>query len=191
MKVNLSRRVFFRPLPVFGLASLAVLCGGALLADPKAEEGKPSAASEASANLPATVDEARGRARWLHEVVHGALQVMHRDFFDEEAVGLSLPSQSLDDVFDEMSRTYQVEIRWLGVNANKGKDHLPKDRFEEQASAALLSGKMEYEAVEGKRYRFAGHIRLQNECLKCHVPERKTLEDRMAGLAISFPMALK
>lgn len=183
MKVNLSRRVFSHPLSLLCLVATAALGGGMLVAEP--EEGAEKKAS----NLPTTVEEARGRARWLHEVVHGALQVMHRDFFDEDSVERSLPSQSLDDVFAEMSRTYRVEIRWLGVNATKGKNHLPKDRFEEQAAEALRSGKMEYEQVDGKRFRFAGHIRLQNECLKCHVPDRRSLEDRVAGLAISFPMA--
>ncbi len=184
MKVPLSRRVLSHPLPFLCLASLTALCGGMVVAEPE------QAPKKEASNLPTTLEEARGRARWLHEVVHGALQVMHRDFFDEDSVERSLPSQSLDDVFAEMARTHDVEIRWLGVNATKGKNHLPKDRFEEQAAEALRSGKMEYESVDGKRYRFAGHIRLQNECLKCHVPDRRSLEDRVAGLAISFPIAI-
>lgn len=139
------------------------------------------------ASLPATIDEARGRARWMHEGFHGALQVMHRDFFDDEDSG-SLPSQSLDDVFKEMAKSWSVEIRWLGVNATKGIDHEPKDRFEENAAAALESGKKEFEQIESGRYRYAGMIRLQNECLKCHVRDRTTLEDRVAGLTISFPL---
>lgn len=136
---------------------------------------------------PATVEEARARARLLLEAFHGALQVMHRDFFDEDAVEQSLPSQSLDDVFSEMERSHSVKVRWLGVNANKGKNHLPINRFEEAAVEALLAGKGEHESVEGRRYRFAGAIRLQNECLKCHVPNRTTLEDRLAALSITMP----
>ena len=189
--MKVKSRSFLCRLPAFLVTGLAVLLihGGAIPgARVRGEEPPPSA--ERKANLPATVDEARARARWLHELVHGALQVMHRDFFDEDLVERSLPSQSLDDVFAEMERSHEVEIRWLGVNATKGKDHLPKDRFEEAAAAALLEGKAEHEAVEGSRYRFAGMIRLQNECLKCHVRDRKTLEDRVAGLAISFPLAV-
>lgn len=181
------------PLRLFAVPALALaLLAGDIGPTSRADDKKPAtrtSAAKAPANLPKTLEEARGRARWLHEVVHGALQVMHRDFFDEDLVERSLPSQSLDDVFAEMSRSHSVEIRWLGVNATRGKDHLPKDRFEEQAAAALLSGQTEYEAVEKGRYRFAGHIRLQNECLKCHVRDRTTLEDRVAGLAIAFPMA--
>ncbi|HRQ89399.1 MAG TPA: DUF3365 domain-containing protein [Bacteroidia bacterium] len=167
--------------PALGLALFAGDFG-------RAEDEPTAKAVFAKGDFPSTLEEARGRARWLHEVIHGALQVMHRDFFNEDDAG-TLPSQSLDDVFKEMFRSHEVEIRWLGVNANRGKDHLPKDRFEEKASEALKSGSTEYEAVEGKRFRFVGMIRLQNECLKCHLPNRKTLEDRMSALAISFPMA--
>ena len=123
----------------------------------------------------------------MHEGFHGALQVMHRDYFEDEDSG-SLPSQSLDDVFKEMAKSWSVEIRWLGVNATKGINHKPKDRFEEKAAAALEAGEIEFEQIEAGRYRYVGMIRLQNECLKCHVPDRTTLEDRVAGLSISFPL---
>lgn len=174
-----------------GVSLLVSFCWmGGLRAEPEsAAKPKPAEADKVAASFPSTLEEARGRARWIHELVHGALQVMHRDFFEEDDPGISLPSQSLDDVFSEMARSHQVKLRWLGVNANKGLDHLPKDRFEEEAAAALRAGQTEFERFEGNRYRFVGMIRLQNECLKCHVPERKSLEDRVAGLAISFPMA--
>jgi CxxC motif-containing protein (DUF1111 family) len=171
------------------IAVLSLVMGGGSLIERVAGEEEPIVAKAEPQNLPRTVEDARGRARWVHEIIHGALQVMHRDFFDEDAVERSLPSQSLDDVFAEMARTHGVEIRWLGGNATKGKDHFPKDAFEEAAVAALIAGKPEYEAVETGRYRFAGPIRMQNQCLKCHVRDRKSLEDRVAGLAISFLLA--
>mgnify|MGYP000086893032 CR=1 FL=1 len=175
----------------FVFLSLIFIAGTSVLSEPATAEDNQAASGPAAENLPRTVGEARGRARWLHELVHGALQVMHRDFFGDDQNDHTLPSQSLEDVFAEMARSYAVEIRWFGVNANRGKDHLPKDRFEQQAAAALLAGETEYESIEGGRYRFAGRIRLQNECLKCHVPNRQSLEDRMAGLAISFPIAVE
>lgn len=171
------------------IASLILSFGGGGWLDRAAGE-EPAAASPAPENLPKSVEEARGRARWIHELVHGALQVMHRDFFEEDEVEKILPSQALDDVFAEMARSHRVEIRWLGGNANKGKDHLPKDRFEEDAVAAMFAGKEEYDAVEKGRFRYVGMIRIQNECLKCHVRDRKSLEDRFGGLAISMPLAL-
>lgn len=181
----------FRSIAWGAFAVLASVGGGLIAARAGGEDSIPSAAVSTTANFPRTAEEARGRARWMLELVHGALQVMHRDFFDENAVEKSLPSQSLDDVFAEMARSHSVEIRWLGGNANKGKDHLPKDRFEEQAVAALFSGKTEHESVEDGRYRFVGMIRIQNECLKCHVRDRKSLEDRFGGLAISMPLAVE
>jgi hypothetical protein len=153
----------------------------------KTPEERLADTARREASLPATIEDARGRARWMHEGFHGALQVMHRDFFDDDEAG-TLPSQSLDDVFKEMARSWAVEIRWLGVNATKGIDHEPKDRFEERAAAALAAGEIEFEQIEAGRYRYVGMIRLQNECLKCHVRNRTTNEDRVAGLAISFPM---
>ena len=183
MDVNsISKRLClsFRKLLLIAVLALSVSSG---------QEPNPVEVRQ-NENQPVTLDDARGRARWMHELVHGALQVMHRDFFDDEGTA-SLPSQSLDDVFAEMAKTWAVEIRWLGVNATKGADHLPRNRFEEQAAEALKAGKMEYESIEGSRYRFAGAIRLQNQCLKCHVRDRTTLEDRVAGLVISFPMKIE
>jgi len=188
MQVKLLQLFFPR---VSGSLLLLILGGAAFsLAAAPDEDGEAVQTEKAKENLPSTLEEARGRARWLHEGFHGALQVMHRDFFDDDEAG-TLPSQALDDVFAEMARSWSVEIRWMGVNATKGIDHHPKDRFEEKAAAALLSGEKEYEQIEEGRYRYVGMIRLQNECLKCHVRDRTTLEDRVAGLAISFPLKMQ
>ena len=65
------------------------------------KESQPSEHQETqdNNNSPSTVDEARGRARLLHETIHGSLQIMHRDFFREDE-GLPIPSHSLEDVFN-------------------------------------------------------------------------------------------
>ncbi|MDF1812905.1 MAG: DUF3365 domain-containing protein [Verrucomicrobiales bacterium] len=161
------------------------------------EESKSTASKDAEAkakqkskvSIPKSAEEARGRARWMHEAIHGALQVMHRDFFGDGDDGdFPLPSQSLDDVFVEMSRTWNVDIRWLGVNATKGKDHHPRDRFEEAAAQALMEGSTEYEKVSEDRYRYVGVVHIRNECLKCHDRSRTTLDEKVAGLAFSFPL---
>ncbi|MCB1079455.1 MAG: DUF3365 domain-containing protein [Verrucomicrobiae bacterium] len=178
-----------RYLPSLTAALLALTIGWAVPEPtPANESDKPKPPSDqALADLPSTEAEARGRARLLNETIHGTLQVIHRDFFgtDEE---LSLPSQSLKDVFKELERQFAVQVRWIGVNATKSKDHEPKDPFEKAAAAALLKGDKEYEAMEGNLYRHVGAIKIQNECLKCHVPFRTTLEDRVAGLGIYIPL---
>lgn len=143
-------------------------------------------------NTASTIDEARTRARVLHETIHGALQVVHRDFFDEDDVH-TLPSQSLEDVFLELERSFGVAVRWISVNAKAlNVDHEPRDAFEKQAAKALSSDRQEYESfVPGKAdklgvYRHAGRIRLASQCQKCHVPNRTSNEDRFAGLTISM-----
>lgn len=181
-------------IPSLALVGFFSVCLFSRLIAEESEKGKVAdkeAEQKSSESLPKTVDEARSRARWMHELIRGSLQVMHRDFFgdgDDEA--LSLPSQSLDDVFEEMARSWDVDIRWLGVNAMKGVDHRPKDRFEEAAVKALKEGAVEYDSVEGTQFRFAGAIKIHNQCLKCHVRNRATLEERVAGLVIGFPMNL-
>ncbi len=139
-------------------------------------------------DFPASEEEARGRARWMHEAIHGALQVMHRDFFGTGEDDLNLPSKSLEDVFQQLTDSWGVELRWLGVNATKDADHEPQDKFEEAAAKAIAAGKLEYYAVERGKFRYVGMVRLKNECLKCHVPNRTSLQDRFAGLALNIPM---
>jgi hypothetical protein len=132
--------------------------------------------------------EARGRARLLHEFVHGALQVMHRDFFREDE-GLHIPSRSLDDVFKELHRSHGVKVRWLAVNAEPmNVDHRPGTEFETAAVQALAGGKTEYDAVVGDAFQFAGLIRLPSQCLKCHVPGRTSNHERAAAVVITLPL---
>jgi hypothetical protein len=67
-------------------------------------------------------------------------------------------------------------------------DHKPSDEFEKNAAAALSKGKQEFELVENHVYRHAGVITLSSECLKCHLPNRRSNKDRAAGLVISMPV---
>lgn len=155
-----------------------------------ASENAPDSDSPKS-SAPDTVSEARGRAQLLHEMIHGSLQVMHRDFFREDE-GLKIPSRSLDDVFLRLADKHQVKVRWLAVNAEPmSVDHKPQDDFENNAVKALASGKPEFDAVEGESFRFAGLIRLPSQCLKCHVPRRTSNKVRAAAVAITMPLKLK
>lgn len=137
---------------------------------------------------PATVDEARGRARLLHETIRGSLQVMHRDYFNDESPA-AIPSSSLEDVFDELARSFHVEARWLTVETDiLNVDHKPVGKFEQQAVKALAAGETEFESIDGRAYRYAGAIRLSSQCLKCHVKNRTSTESRTAGLVLSMPV---
>lgn len=149
---------------------------------------EPEKEKEVEVFLPTRVDEARGRARLLHETIHGTLQLVHRDFFDPNDHDF-IPSATMDEVFEDLAQSQKVEIRWLGVEGKTmNVDHKPKDDFERKAVEALKEGKEEFELVENGRFRRAGVILLHNACLKCHVPKRKSLEDRVAGLVISMPL---
>jgi hypothetical protein len=174
----------------FPLPLIALLAGLGLGEEPRAAEA-PAEAPTAPANPPAEPagkPEARLRSQLLHETIHGALQVMHRDFF-REGERLRIPSRSLEDVFRELERSWQVEVAWMSVNAKAMSiDHQPEGEFERQAAAAIAGGEEMFEAVEKDRYRYAGAISLGNECLKCHVPERQSLEPRKAALLIRMPL---
>lgn len=137
---------------------------------------------------PTSVAEARARAMLLYESMRGALQVVHRDLFDEDNAH-AIPSASLEDVFEELADRYAVELKWLIVETDiVNVDHQAEDDFERAAVKALKRGEPRHEAVEQSRYRFAGNIRLASQCLKCHVKHRTSTEDRSAGLLISMPI---
>ena len=161
---------------------LVILMASTVVAE---RPGPVSTPTEPLQTKPASsVEEARARARILHEAFHGALQVMHRDFFDEDNARV-LPSGSLEDVFLELQRSYGIEIRWLAVNAKAmNVNHEPQDGFERSAVRALQSGKEEYEELLAGQYRHVGSIRLASQCLKCHLPHRTSTKDRAAGLSI-------
>ncbi len=131
------------------------------------------------------VEEARGRARLLHEAMHPTLQFVHHEYYREDE-GLTIPAATLRKVFKEMQARQQVELRWLAVNAQPmNADHVAKSEFEKLAVAALAEGKEEFEGQSGDTYRRAATITLSSECLKCHAPNRTTTEDRMAALVVT------
>ena len=156
----------------------------------------PVAAEESSKSIsvisrPSDVDQARDRARLLHEVVRGTLQVVHRDLFDEDD-SFAIPSRSLEDVFFELSRGYHVKLKWLNVGTDVlNEDHLPSTAFERESAKQLAAGKERHEQVDESVYQYAGVIHLKSQCLKCHVKRRTDTKPRHAGLVITIPMRLE
>ncbi len=135
-----------------------------------------------------TVDEARQQARILHSAMHATLKRVHDDYYKEDK-SLPIPAASLKEVFAEVEKEQQLQLRWLAVEGDAmNVDHQAKTPFENEAVKALSSGKKEFEQVENGIYQHAGAIKLTNVCLKCHVPNRKSLEDRTAGLIIKIPV---
>jgi hypothetical protein len=135
-----------------------------------------------------TVAEARRQAEVLHATVHVSLQLVHHNLYREDE-GLLLPAAVMREVFAELEAEQPVKLRWLVVEGQAmNADHLANDQFERDAVAALIKGDAAYEEVANGLYRRAGPITLGNVCLKCHVPDRKTTEDRTAGLIVAIPV---
>ncbi len=175
---------------------LASLASSAEPEPPSVKEISPSPAGEkekASSPSPTALapigkDEAIARGRLLHLALHGALQVMHRDFF-RRGESKTIPSESLVDVFKEMENDFSVALRWLAPDETiMNEDHAPQDDFDRRALKALAAGEKEFVSEEKGMLRFAGPVVLHNDCLKCHVPNRKSLENRFSALSISIPV---
>ena len=179
-----------RPLPddptvrrLMAVGAVLWLCSG----PGRASDPAPAEPATADGSRP-TVEEARERARLIHASLSGALEVMHRDFF-RRGESKAIPSESLQDVFDALAGRFGVTVRWLATEETvMNVEHKARDAFGRQALKAVGEGLREYSAVEGGRLRFAGSIVLQNQCLKCHVSNRTSLEDRFAALEISLPV---
>jgi hypothetical protein len=135
---------------------------------------------------PLSVDEARERAELLHETIHATLHAVHRDFYREDE-GLPIPAASLGKVFRALEEQQGVSLRWLAVDGEAmNVDHKARDEFERAAVKSIQDGPKPHESAEGGVYRRAAAITLTSECLKCHVPNRKSTEDRSAGLIVSM-----
>lgn len=153
-------------------------------ADPNAAAGEPQSRA-------ISTDEARDRARLLHETLHATLQFVHDEYYrpDER---LTLPAATLERVFRELAARQHVKLHWLAVNARAmNVNHNPQDEFEKSSVTALTAGREEFEQVENGSYRYAGAITLGSECLKCHLPGRNSNKDRVAGLVITIPLNSK
>ncbi len=154
--------------------------------EPKAEASSASQAPVDPTTLPATVEEARMRAKLLYSALHGSLRVIHRDYF-RRSQKQKIPTESLRDVFAAMEAEWNVKIRWLATNENAmNVDNQASDEFQFEALKQITSGKKEHEAVEGDRYRFAGTIPLGSECLKCHDADRDNLEEKYSAMEVDI-----
>lgn len=140
---------------------------------------------------PSSLEEARRQAEVLHVAMHSTLQAVHHGYYREDE-GLPIPATILKEVFAELEKEQHVKLRWLAVEGQAmNSDHKPQGPFEHEAVKALESGKRDFERLEDGVYRRAGSITLTNHCLKCHVPDRKSTENRTAGLIIAIPIKEK
>lgn len=166
------------------LAVGAALC----LRISRAESPDAAATGRQASAARSSLAEARRQAEVLHTAMHAALQSVHHRYYREDA-GLPIPAAVLAEVFAEVEQEQQVKLRWLAVDGQAmNADHKPRDPFETEAVKALKGGRRVHETVDAGVYRRAGAITLTNHCLKCHVPDRKSTDDRTAGLIIAIPI---
>ena len=152
------------------------------------EEPRPVEVPVVSVKPLPTVDQARRQAEILHDMLHSTLQHVHHRFYREDE-GLLLPAAVMKDVFADVEKQQGIQLRWLAVEGQAmNTDHKPQNEFEHAAVKALAAGEPSYEQIENSAYHRAGPITLGNHCLKCHVPDRKSTEDRTAGLMITIPI---
>ena len=112
----------------------------ALIAVATSWSASDAAAPAENANEQITAEEARGRARLLHEAIHATLQIVHREYYREDQA-LKIPAASMQQVFRELAKRQQVDLRWLAVSAQAmNPDHKPRDEFEREAVKATVSG---------------------------------------------------
>lgn len=177
---------------------LSCLTGpAAVLADEKVVSGdasqtatKAMAAQQTSGVQPeaTTVSQARRQAEILHSTLHSSLRVIHDRYYREDE-GLPIPAAILGEVFKDVEAEQHVKLRWLAVEGlAMNSDHKPADEFERQSAEKLKSGERSHEATADGIYRRAAPITLSGHCLKCHMPDRKSTRDRVAGLIIAIPV---
>jgi len=153
------------------------------------EGSKPEASAGEVARTAVSHEEARSRARLLHETIHASLQIVHQEYY-REGESLKIPAATMRQVFREVSERQKIQLRWLVVDAQAmNADHKPQNDFEKQAAEALAAGKSSHEQVEATVYRHVGRIALTSDCLKCHAPNRTSNKERVAGLIITIPLA--
>lgn len=136
-----------------------------------------------------TVTEARRQAEILHSTLHSSLRVIHDRYYKEDE-GLPIPAAILGEVFRDVEAEQKVKLRWLAVEGlAMNSDHKPADEFERKAAEKLKAGERSHEMTADGVYRRAAPITLSGHCLKCHMPDRKSTRDRVAGLIIAIPVA--
>ena len=87
----------------------------ALLVLPVAEGQKKRAKRDSPA---LSLQQARSRARLLHDVLSDTLDVIHRDYFGDGGGRKVVPSKALESVFYRQRRKWKVKAKWL---QSKGK----------------------------------------------------------------------
>lgn len=169
--------------------SVAVLCVS-FVANAQPPEGARSAPrTKVAEPRPITVNEARERARLMHNIYSVSLDVLHHHYFRHDKP--TLPARAMEDIFAEIDERMNIKSRWIAVNTPPmSVGHEASTPFEKKAVAEISGGKTEHESVEKGYYQFAGAIHLKAGCVGCHTKLFSTpaKTPRFAGLVIRIPV---
>jgi len=177
----------------FGLLAGVGLLGSSFIlnAEPPGVPSKAPAPKAVEAK-PITVEEARERARLMHNIYSVSLEVMHHHYFRHDKP--TLPARAMEDIFEEIDERTNIQSKWIAVNTPPmSVGHEASTPFERKAAAEISSGKTEYDSVEKGFYQFAGVIHLKAGCVGCHTKLFSTpaKTPRFAGLVIRIPVKEK
>ena len=166
---------------------IASLCWESIGSEPAPKAGDDVCTVDTKIDVPSAAPERR-TAELLHETFEATLHAVHHYYYREDEA-LTIPGVAMKDVFRELADRRGVGVRWLAVNGQAmNVAHLPQNDFERNAVKAIGEGQETYDETKDGVYRYAGMICLTNECLKCHVPNRKSTENRAAGIVITIPV---
>ncbi|MCA9173747.1 MAG: DUF3365 domain-containing protein [Planctomycetales bacterium] len=142
----------------------------------------------ASAKPTITLEQARDRSALLHKVYATTLDVMHDRYFHGERA--MVPARAMQDVFDELKRTEQIEAKWIAVSLRAmSVNHEPETKFEKQAARQMKAGKRDVEQIDDAVYRRAFAIPLSGGCIHCHDSAfTPSTGAKFAGLVLSMPI---
>lgn len=167
--------------------TIASLCWETIGSEPAPMDEKDVCTADTKVDVP-SADPRRQTAELLHESFEATLHAVHHYYYREDE-SLTIPGVAMKDVFRELADRRGVNIRWLAVNGQAmNVAHLPQNEFERNAVKAIAAGQETYDETKDDVYQYAGMICLTNECLKCHVPNRKSTENRAAGIVITIPV---
>ena len=187
-------------LPV-ALAGLLIVVSGllSLAAEPDADSAgqKPETAAaavetdnpEADTTPRVSVNVARDRGKLMHDVYTSTLNMLHHRYFRADKA--IIPAQAMEDVFDDIRQSSEIEARWISVNLPAmGVDHEPETDFEKQAAKQIAGGEESVEIVADGYYRRVGAISLDGGCISCHGGFFRTQSTtaKYAALVISIPV---
>ena len=166
---------------------LAVGSSAGLLAAPK--KAKPAVEPPGAQTLKMTPEEARRSAAMLDDAYQEFLQTIHA-WYPTKTGQPKVAASTVIELQKIMAEKGWPQSKFLAVNAIvMNPNHLPEDKFDKDAIAAIKSGKDRYEKVVDGRLRIATVVPTGGGCFSCHWTDSKV--GSRAALSFSIPLSTR